>query len=175
EEVAGHHVVAVVAEEGPPGARAALGRGGQPLLAEDPLDRRPGDAVAELARLALDALGAPQAVIRRQLLDQRRSLRRQLRLGRDHPRLALPEQGHHVNNVASGLLDFGLSIGIARDGLRVNPGGAPTQRTLGTLPPDPAAYRAPRGGGDRATRGPGDSAGGTRGVCAGPAGRGEPR
>jgi hypothetical protein len=73
-------------------------------------------------------------------------------------------QAHHLNNVASGLLDFGLSIGIARDGVRVNPGGAPTQRTLGPLPPDPAAYRAARGGSDRAARGQSDQAGGTRGV-----------
>lgn len=69
-----------------------------------------------------------------------------------------------MNNVASSLLDFGLSIGIARDGLRVNPGGAQTQRAWGLLPPNQAAYRAARGGDDRATQGAGDQVGGTRGV-----------
>jgi hypothetical protein len=76
----------------------------------------------------------------------------------------VPGDAYHVNNVASSLLDLGLSLGIARDGLRVNPGGAPTQRALGLLPPDPAAYRAARGGDDRATQGAGDQVGGTRGV-----------
>ena len=68
-----------------------------------------------------------------------------------------------MNNVASGLLDFGLSIGIARDGLRVSLQGEPSQFMFGPVPHDPA-YRAPRGGGDRATQGQGDQAGGTRGV-----------
>jgi hypothetical protein len=56
------------------------------------LDRALAHPQAQLAQLALDALGAPQAVIRRHLLDERRGLRRQLRLGRGRSRLALPEE-----------------------------------------------------------------------------------
>ncbi len=48
-EVTGDGVLPIVAEERAPGAVAALGRGRQAMLPEEALDRRPGDAVPELA------------------------------------------------------------------------------------------------------------------------------
>jgi len=71
EEVAGDQVVPVVRQEGSPGAAPALGRGRQAVLAEDALDRRPGDAVPHLEQFALDLPVAPRGVLARQAHDER--------------------------------------------------------------------------------------------------------